>query len=153
MDDYIFLIIAIVISIFAAIKQNKKKEVENPLIKKAEKSRNFFLDQLLGENFLDEPDEKAKLPDWGTPVAKKEPLVVAPLVSPAKTGHQAFESHLPERKKKNIQMTVKQQVPEESETSEDDDMPGYLEDFSLRKAFVYSEIMTPKYLTETGSLN
>lgn len=147
MHDYIFLIIAIGISIFAAIKKNTKKESENPFVKKDEKPRSLFLERLLGENFLDETDNEDILPNREVPAPKRKPLVVAPLVSPVKVGRQAFQSHLPERNKSNIQMTVKQQVQEETETDGAEGMPDYLEDFSLRKAFVYSEIMAPKYIT------
>ena len=61
MEDYIFLIIAIVLSIFGAINQNKKKKIENNAFLEAEeKPRNGFMDQLLGADFLNEPEvEKA----------------------------------------------------------------------------------------------
>ena len=59
MEDYIFLIIAIVLSIFGAINQNKKKKIEeNPFLEAEEKPRNSFMDQLLGADFLNEPEVK-----------------------------------------------------------------------------------------------
>jgi len=145
MEDYIFLIIAIVLSIFGAINQNKKKKAEdNPFTKEVDEPRNGFMDQLLGRDFLDEP------------VVKKAPLVrVNPTqvkvaakstidIPRGKFYHQTFESTLPDRPKHELVHTSRKQK-EEEEIIEGEESINYLEDFSLRKAFIYSEILNRKY--------
>jgi hypothetical protein len=145
MEDYIFLIIAIVLSIFGAINQNKKKKIEdNPFLEAKEKPRNSFMDQLLGADFLNEPEEK-KIP----PVRiKPVPINVANKstidIPRGKFYHQTFKSTLPDRPKHELIQTTWKQKQEE-EISEGEESTNYLEDFSLRKAFVYSEIMNRKY--------
>lgn len=146
MEDYIFLIIAVLLSVFAAIKKNKNKSDNvNPLVEKAERPRNFFMDQLLGEDFLEEKEEEVIPPVRERVVVKKEPLVYTP---PA--NHQSgFKSALPVRQKSNLQSVFKYETADElKEVHEARNNPGYLEDFSLRKAFVYSEIMRRKYSSE-----
>jgi len=147
MDDYIFLIIAIALSIFGAINQSKKKKAMDDPAEKSARPRNFFMDQLLGEDFLAEPKVEENPVPLVKPVLKKEPLV-----SPAQFGQSGlyhntrFSSTLPERAKKPLQATTRKPLSEAVEPeSEEEEMPGYLEDFSLRKAFVYSEIMQRKY--------
>jgi len=150
MEDYIFLILAIVLSIFGAINKKKKiTEKPNPLAEKAQRPKNFFLDQILGEDFLENSHEEIK------PVVKEKPmkrpeLVVNP-IQVTRTGfyHEGFKSTLPDKKKKPFQtMTPKTEVVEPEIEYDDTDSTDYLGDFSLRKAFVYSEIMNPKYLQD-----
>ena len=145
MEDYIFLIIAIVLSIFGAINQNKKKKIEDNLITEAEeKPRNRFMDQLLGADFLKEPEVK-KTP----PVKiKSVPLNVADKstidIPRGKFYHQTFKSTLPDRPKHELLKTTWKQKEEEGIVEVEESI-NYLEDFSLRKAFVYSEILNRKY--------
>lgn len=148
MDDYLFLIIAIVLSVFAAINQSKKKKNdENIFVDKTKRSRNFFIDQLLGEDFPEKPEEEIKSPVRVKPVVlQKKPTVNTIPVSQSGPYHPVFISTLPDRSKKNLQPTIRKSGIVENETDiEPDDSPSYLEDFSLRKAFVYSEIMQRKY--------
>ncbi|HAQ19391.1 MAG TPA: hypothetical protein DCR40_09205 [Prolixibacteraceae bacterium] len=147
MEDYIFLIIAIVLSIFGAINKKKKMtETANPLTEKAPRPKNFFLDQLLGENFLEKPVGEIKPPVRVKPVIRTEPVVSPRPKSQSGIYHMDFKSTLPEQKKKPIQTLLRKTESEEPEEWTDNlDSPGYLEDFSLRKAFVYSEIMQRKY--------
>jgi len=139
MEDYIFLIIAIVLSIFGAINQNKKKKFnENPFPEKKEEPRNHFMDQLLGSDFLDEPEVKKPQSVRINPV----PVKVGAEAS-EKFYHQVFKSTLPDRPKHELIQTTRKQ--KEEEIGEVEESIDYLEDFSLRKAFVYSEIMNRKY--------
>ena len=145
MEDYIFLIIAIVLSIFGAINQNKKKKAENsPFADEIEEPRNRFMDQLLGRDFLDEPVAKK-----ATPVRKNPaPLNVADKstieIPRSKFYHQTFKSTLPDRPKHEMIRTTWKQKDNE-EYDEINESMNYLEDFSLRKAFIYSEIMNQKF--------
>ena len=152
MEDYIFLIIAVVISIFAAIKKNKKKEpIVSPVAEKEDEPENYFMDQLFNLDFP-EDDEEERIPAQITPVAKKEPLM-APAPMRTQLNYQpTFKSLLPDRSGRGIQSLLKKERELKDDIEDEtDESTDYLEDFSLRKAFVYSEIMNPKYLQETGS--
>jgi hypothetical protein len=145
MKDYIFLIIAIVLSIFGAISQNKKKKIEdNPFATAEEKPRNRFLDQLLGADFLNEPEVRKVPPIKIKPVPVNLANKSTIDIPRGKFYHQTFKSTLPDRPKHElIQTTWKQKQDEE--IFEVEESINYLDDFSLRKAFVYSEIMNRKY--------
>lgn len=145
MEDYIFLIIAIVLSIFGAISQNKKKKIsDNPFPEEEEAPRNRFMDQLLGNDFLNEPAVKKAPPVRINPVSVNVSTKSSNETPKEKFYHQVFKSTLPDRPKHQlIQTTWKPK--EEEEIGEVEESVNYLEDFSLRKAFVYSEIMNRKY--------
>lgn len=147
MGDYIFLIIAIVISIFAAInKSQKAKMAGQPLAENESKRRNFFMDQLLGEDFLQEPVVLKRQPMKVQPAPEK---VVFTSSRETQRGLQfqlpRFKSTLPDRPK-HISIAPKPRQNEEVESNfETEDTISYLEDFSFRKAVVYSQIMERKY--------
>ncbi len=149
MEDYIFLIIAIVLSIFGAINKKKKKGEEfAPTGQVAEKpSRNYFMDQLLGEDFLEEPEEEVVAqPVKPRPKVYAEPVVSERPVMHTGLYHSGFKSTLPERKKYTARTMAKKVELEEAEAATElSDEPGIMEDFSLRKAFIYSEILQRKY--------
>ena len=144
MEDYIFLIIAIVLSIFGAINQNrKKKAADNPFIEENDEPRNSFMDQLLDRDFLDEPVVKK------APKVRVNPTLVnvaaksTSEIPGSKFYHQAFESTLPDRPKHEVIQTSRK-LKEEEEVVEEEESVNYLEDLSLRKAFIYSEILNRK---------
>ncbi|MFA5327334.1 MAG: hypothetical protein WC384_06050 [Prolixibacteraceae bacterium] len=147
MDDYIFLIIAVVISIFAAIKKNKKKEdLVSPDSAVQSKPRNYLIDQLLGDDFLAEPEEDIEPPVMPKQVLKREPLVVATPAWTPVNYKSTFKSSLPDRSSKIIQTKTTRNLPEVIQDIEGTgEETSYLEDFSLRKAVIYSEIMNRKY--------
>lgn len=148
MEDYIFLLIAIVLSIFGAINKKKKKnEAQMPIEEEADTPRNFFMDQLLGDDFLDEPMvEEVKPKKKVKPVFVKDQVASIPTASTFKNYRSNFKSGLPDRLQRGIVTSVKRQpVEEKSPEADNDNLPGYMEDFSLRKAFVYSEILNRKY--------
>lgn len=144
MEDYIFLIIAIVLSIFGAINQNKKKKLfDNPVPENEESPRNSFMDQLLGNDFLNEPIVKKAPPIRINPVKVNVDTKSGNEKPKEKFYHQVFKSTLPERPKhERIQTTWK---PKEEMEAVEEEAINYLEDFSLRKAFIYSEILNRKY--------
>ena len=147
MEDYIFLIIAIVLSIFGAINKKKKKGEEyTPTGHVTEKPpRNFFMDQLLGEDFLEEPVELVQ-PVKPRPKVFAEPVVSERPVMHTGLYHAGFKSTLPERKKNPFRTTAPKVEMEETGTVTGlSDEPGIMEDFSLRKAFIYSEILQRKH--------
>ncbi len=150
MEDYIFLIIAVALSIYAAINKNKKnKEAPIPIEEGEEElqennARNFFMDQLLGEDFLEEPKVKKPKP-------VKVPRV--PVRAEFKSGldmnkkglfRSRIVSTLPERAKRPSVSSMSIQ-PEEVEEDLMIETGSYLDDFSLRKAVIYSQILERKY--------
>jgi len=145
MEDYIFLIIAIVLSIFGAINQNKKKKIEeNPFSEAEEKTGNSFMDQLLGADFLNEPEVKKAPPVRIKPMQTKVATKNTIEIPRDKFYHQVFKSTLPDRPKHELLKTTWKHK-EEDEIVDDEESINYLEDFSLRKAVIYSEIMNRKY--------
>lgn len=155
MDDYIFLIIAIVISIFAAIKKNKKKEIATPEKLSNAEPGHFLFDQFLGETPGEEPADEFDFPDWPSMESEKKPVARPEMVKPEVVmpepkswdiPRETFKSHLPERKKATMHISVKRMVEEEEyDEEEQSETTSYLEDFSLRKAVIYAEIMKPKF--------
>lgn len=147
MEDYIFLIIAVVLSIFGAINKKKKiAEQANPFAEKPQRSKNFFLDQLLGENFVGDSEEIIKPAVREKPTLQTKPVVNPEPVSQSGLYRFGFKSTLPQQKIKAFQtITLKSEVKEPAIEIIDMDSAGYLEDFSLRKAFVYSEILQRRY--------
>jgi len=148
MEDYIFLIIAVALSIFSAItKKKKKREIVNPLTEEPRTPKNSFMDQLLGEDFLaDSENEVVKPVKLVRPAMEREPFLTTELSGSGGLFHPGFKHSLPKHKETSLRTTVKKAPLEVLDTvDETDETPGYLEDFSLRKAFVYSEIMTRKY--------
>jgi len=145
MEDYIFLIIAIVLSIFGAINQNKKKKIQgNPLTEADEKPRNSFMDLLLGADFLNEP-EVPKVQSVRIKPVKADVPTKSTIETPReKFYHYGFKSTLPDRPRHEM-IKTQWKPKEEDESDEVEESMNYLEDFSLRKAFVYSEIMNRKY--------
>jgi hypothetical protein len=147
MDDYIFLIIAVALSIFGAINQNKKKKnLSDQPSETVERPGNFFMDHFLSDGFLDETPMEVKPKVMVRPELKKEPMPVPMTVQRSGPYKSSFVSSLPDRSKKPLQPSLKKQLVEESDTeAENEETTGYLEDFSLRKAFIYSEILQRKY--------
>ena len=146
MEDYIFLIMAVALSIFGAINQNrKKKAAENQLEAEDVKPRNFFMDQLLGIDFLGETEELKTKPVKAKPTPAR--VTIKSISNIQKIGNfqpQRSKSTLPDRPKRQTILTMQRQ-PEEEEVVGAEESISYLEDFSLRKAFVYSQIMERKY--------
>lgn len=147
MEDYIFILIAVALSIFGAINQNKKKkDAENPLSEKKSSARNFFMDQLLGPDFLAEHVAEVKPRVMVKPKLKKETLEPPKPLQPKGLYKPTFVSTLTDRSKKPLQPSLRKTITEPADPESDlDQTPSYLEDFTLRKAFVYSEIMQRKY--------
>ena len=150
MGDYIFLIIAIAISIFGAInKSQKNKMADQPLEEKESKRRNFFMDQLLGEDFLEEKEEKEE--------KKTPPVRVQPAASKVNFKSSSdtqkglnyqlpkFKSTLPDRPKHVTVVPSTRQKEVDKTIVDSEETINYLEDFSLRKAFIYSLILERKY--------
>ena len=151
MEDYIFLIIAVVLSIFAALKKNKKPE-QTPISGSPDKSRHFLMDQFLGDDFPEDQDEDFVEPTAVRVALKKEPLIVNSQPSRPGFYRSEFRSNLSFRSdSKSVKVAPETNMERGVEDSDAESDSGYMADFSLRKAFVYSEIMNRKYGYEMDS--
>ncbi|MFV0377390.1 MAG: hypothetical protein ACK5JD_08825 [Mangrovibacterium sp.] len=149
MEDYIFIIIAILLSAFGAINR-KKKERAKAMEQDDEQDHKSVFADLFDDDFLGQPNtvpSSAEKPAPKPKAPKKAPQPVQ-MEAPAKLGYTPLQresltlSHQrPERKSENLQIeelaeeklaTVKKQHP---------DMNG----FSLRKAVIYAEILQRKF--------
>lgn len=150
MEDYIFLFIAILLSIFGAINQNKKKgiqqsEPEEPQVRDAH--RNPFLNFELMD-VEDEEDayerkarDDAKRADFLRRVEEKKEQASRSTLSQSTLS----SSTLPDRPKKKVIKPAMKVIETEESTTVTGEGTSYFEDFSLRKAIIYSEILQPKY--------
>lgn len=193
MEDYIFLIIAILISLFGALNKNKKKagadaledqpaarpsrtdpfvnfemadmedEEQAPVRKvqeapaKSDRRVNPFLNfEMMGmEDEEEEYERKRKeeqarrereIKERGINEATRTSLQNSRERAKDKIFHPTrFQSTLPDRPKK---VAIKPQIrlkEEQQAMEEQSDRSSYLEDFSLRKAVIYSIILERKY--------
>lgn len=146
MEDYIFLIIAVVISIFAALKKGKKKEDElKAPVEQDNRQEDVFFDQWFSNDLSD--DESATvLPEKKQTFQYKEPELPKPSFNKTENFHSRFKSNLPERSRKNNQTPLRKAAEEIEENNTDmEASEGYMEDFSIQKAIIYSEILKPKF--------
>jgi hypothetical protein len=148
MEDYIFLIVAVALSIYAAINKNKKNK-EAPLLEEEEEleennARNFFMDQLLGEDFLEEPIVKKPKPVKIAQIPARPEFKSGLDMNKKGLFKSRYVSTLPERIKRPSVSSMNIQ-PEEDEDNLMEETGNYLDDFSLRKAVIYSQILERKY--------
>ena len=147
MGDYLFLIIAVAISIFAAINKSQKARMagQQPL-KEGVKPRNFFMDQLLGEDFMEEKEEIKVSPLPVRPSLEKITFKSSADIQKGLNYHlPRFKSTLPDRPKHTTIAATQRQKRVVEAIEEPEETISYLEDFSLRKAIIYSQILEPKY--------
>ncbi|MDO8929613.1 MAG: hypothetical protein Q7J86_05255 [Bacteroidota bacterium] len=149
MEDYIFLIIAVALSIYAAINKNKKNKEAPILLEEEEEleennARNFFMDQLLGEDFLEEPIVKKPKPVKIAQIPARPDFKSGLDMNKKGLFKSRFVSTLPERIKRPSVSSLNIQ-PEEVEENLMEEGGSYLDDFSLRKAVIYSQILERKY--------
>ena len=147
MGDYIFLIIAVAISIFAAINKSQKARMANQqALEGGVKPRNYFIDQLLGEDFMEEKEKKkAPRPPVQAMPEKMSFKSSADIQKGLNYHLPRFKSTLPDRPKHIPLAATKRQKREVELIEEPEETISYLEDFSLRKAIIYSQILEPKY--------
>jgi len=146
MEDYIFLIIAVVISIFAALKKGKAKGdgLKAP-IEQENTQEDVSFDQWFSNDLsVDEPE--IVLPEKKQTFQYKEPELPKSSIYKPETFHSSFKSNLPERLRKNNQTPLRKATEEIEENNADmEASESYMEDFSIRKAIIYSEILKPKF--------
>ncbi|WP_321288589.1 hypothetical protein [uncultured Sunxiuqinia sp.] len=138
MEDYIFIIIAIVLSIVGALNQNKKKKAMQEQQNGDEQHQEpSFFEQIFNDPvFQEEEIQVEKVPTRAArPEVKK---------SEKRVPHKPLQSSI--MKKTEISGSINDNIGEEEydetqETTRESIMNG----FSLKKAVIYSEIINRKY--------
>jgi len=135
MEDFIVIIITLLIVVIGAIGQIKKKQrVDVAKGKSDESGENNFWDELLGE------DEKTYSPrDQAGRISGTEPEKPAikkqeQPISMVKEGVSAFKNK-----------PVKKEEVKLAEIGSEAEKSSLLEGFSLKKAIIFSEIIQTKY--------
>lgn len=146
MEDYIFLFIAILLSIFGALNQNKKKKMQENMEQQPQ-PRNVRSDPFLDFELMEVEDEEEAYERKVRDDAKRAEFQRSVEVQKEKASQQTrFRSTLPDRpKRKVVKPALKVIETEQPTVSAQEESGSYLEDFSLRKAVIYSEILQPKY--------
>ena len=155
MEDYIFILIAIALSVFGAMNKQKKKREEamRDMNDYERPSRSVFEDIFEGDLFMMGQQEDNQVPPpvvkpAPAPAKQKEMKAPAKMEAPPKMEHKPLKretlSHSyvrPERKMKTMEVE-KLSLQEEAKLSPKNLI---MKDFSLRKAVLYSEIINRKY--------
>ena len=133
MEDYIFIILAIVLSVVGAINQNKKKRAAQQLSENENRPhRPSVFEQLFEDDFFNE--EEPVVRPVPQPKPKPEPRIkYQPLVreEPAKAAVINYKNT-----PKDTSPLLQNSTPESHPIRKD---------FSLKKAVIYSEILKRKY--------
>jgi hypothetical protein len=132
MEDYIFIIIAILLSVFGAISRKKKQgqaaveDEDTPAGQRLSVFDELFEDPLFAE---EKPKVKPQVIEQSTPRETYQPLVkktVPVSVQPGPVKKSQVAVRMPDHPQKRR-------------------MHPLMKDFSLKKAVVYSEILQRKY--------
>ena len=147
MDDVIVIILTLVLTIVAAINQNKKKK-STP----TEQKTPDFWETILGqESPLPRPVEveEVKLPvqhKRKAPVVHQPNPVRKPIPKRMSTTPIHDELSIEEGGRHDDILSIINSKKEADDAFDPhQDASGIMEDFSLRKAIIYSEIIHPKY--------
>ena len=150
MEDYIFILIAIVLSIFGAINQNKKKRMEQMTEDEQEPEHEpSFFDQIFDDPVFSETSKPKPEPK---PVVVEKPRIVSNIRMPEpKLQRQPLRStHLKKTEigdaiHRNKIASSLDKTDAKMETKTQTGRYSIMSDFSLRKAIIYAEILERKY--------
>jgi len=155
MEDYIFILIAIALSVFGAMNKQKKKREEamRGMDESERPSRSVFEDLFEDDLFMTGRPEDNQVPPpvvKPAPVSAKKEAMKAPakMEAPPKMEHKPLMRETlkhsyarPERKMKTLEVEKLSQEDEAKLSPKN----LILKDFSLRKAVLYSEIINRRY--------
>ena len=143
MEDYIFIIIAIVLSILGAVNKGKKKENAGAVTNEGVSGQpNSFFKHFLDDDFLGQPEVKpapvytASQPKAKTPKIKKT------------MGHTPFlpgESRVRRIRERTFISKKVEIIQNKPISSKPKVSREIMKGFSLKKAVVYSEIIEKRY--------
>lgn len=160
MDNYIFIIIAIALSIIGAVNKSKKKKQAETGPEPVGKRQQSVFDQFFDDSLFNEQTEIIPQPEpqpqrerveAKTEMQQKKPLMREPLKPPGlqQIAREPLKpSGLLKMAKENKTTGLKRKIQTSFvEEGPKEELPRgtIMENFSLRKAFVYSEIIKRKY--------
>ena len=133
MEDYIFILLAIVLSIIGAYNQSKKKKAAEQMRDEEDTipPRPSVFEQLFEDDFFNE--EK--------PIVKQ---VVKPFTKPEPPKPMGYQPLIREAIRNKPEKPIKKAPIQVVETNLNGNKP-IRKDFSLKKAVIYSEILQRKY--------
>ncbi|MCW0482568.1 hypothetical protein [Gaoshiqia sediminis] len=137
MEDYIFILLAIVLSIIGAYNQSKKKKAAEQMMDEEDTiaPRPSVFEQLFDDDFF--TDEKPIVKPVVKPFSKPEP--------PKPMGYQPLiREEIRKKPVKPVKKTPAQVIETTLAGSQAKNNP-IRKDFSLKKAVIYSEILQRKY--------
>ncbi len=136
MEDYIFIIIAIILSVLGAFnRKNKKRIADMENDESSTGQEPSFFEKQFVDPFFDEEEEFEPEPVFEQPVVPRpEPMVI-----PKPTRTIMPEPRIEVKKDQD------EIVEEETDEIEETKFEGIMKDFSLKKAVIYSEILQRKY--------
>lgn len=145
MEEYIFIILAILLSIVGAFNRNKGKKGATPPLHGGDGRRSeSFLEQLLGTNFgLDEPPPRPM-----QPATVPEPVSDYVVPTKKKNKPQAFLTEELARNAREKELVILNQTSAGKEMKTKrarQKVSALMDGFSMKKAVVYSEILQRKY--------
>lgn len=146
MEEYIFLILAILFSVIGAFNRNKgKKGATPPAAGSGARRSESFLEQLLGTNLgIDEPlQQPTQTAIFTEPVLSK---VVQE--KKKKNNPQPFLTEELARNARERELVILNQTSKEKEMKTKrvrQKVSALMDGFSMKKAVVYSEILQRKY--------
>ena len=145
MEDYIFIILAIALSIVGAIGRNKNKRVpaNTNFGENQPPRRTNVFDQFLNETFF---EEQPVVKPVNTPV--QNPVQMVQKQKREKRSPKPFlTNESTERRTKRITSTLKkaESIKKEVPDKKNRYIHELMKDFSPRKAIIYSEIINRKY--------
>ncbi|HAX95376.1 MAG TPA: hypothetical protein DCY35_02465 [Prolixibacteraceae bacterium] len=147
MDDVIVIILTLVLTIVAAINQNKKKKGA-PV---AQKTPDFWETILGQENPLPQPVEVEKTSQpvrqkVGTKNVTRPKPFIKPESQRMRSSALTDELLIAEGgRHEDILSHVNSKKGIEDSFDNDEEISGIIDDFSLKKAVIYAEIIQPKY--------
>lgn len=154
MEDYIFIIIALVLSVIGAMNSSKKRREQamNQMDDEQPRSPRSVFEELFEDDlFMTGKQEANTVPPPVETILtpKKKTAEARPqMQAPPKMAHRRMEHKSLAQTDSRVKSTSK--APELEKLSREDEAKLtprnlFLEDFSLRKAVIYSEILNRKY--------
>lgn len=141
MEDFIFILIAIVLSVIGAFNQSKKKKAEQERLEHEEQDRSpSFFNQVLSDPLFEEEEER--------PVVKA-PEIIQEVKTVKKEGRKPLRPTVMKKTEisDSIRTTLEPIMEEEEEIVKEKQTTreSIMNDFSLKKAIIYAEIIERKY--------
>lgn len=144
MEEYIFILIAIALSIVSAVNRNKKKnaamagQVQPP-------ATPSYLEKIMSEEFFGEKEPVAKAPKPQTAPLPHKPMIHQKVKKREPQPFLNHESRERRIRKREMNLMGVEMIQKEVPTKKQKKVHDYMKDFSLKKAMVYSEIINTKY--------